>query len=757
MMRTPIVLAALLAASALGQVPETLVELSGNLGPARNVVVPQAGALSLAVNPGVAVESVEARVALAGQTARTTVQVNLRNSSSRPDDAVLLVPVPPGAVVSGFTFEGSASEPAVEVLAADEARRVYDGIVAKTMDPALLEFAGYGLIRSSVFPVPAQGTQKVRVSYEHLLERDGNRIDYVLPRSESLQNRHPWTVQVEIVAERPISTVYSPSHEVIAERVDPKRFEVRLADRAQLDPGAFRISYLLEGESGLAASLFAYPDPEVASAAGRRRPREESGYFLLLAGLPAHINDLAGRIRREVTVVIDRSGSMAGPKMDQAWAAALQVIEGLSEGEAFNIIDYATSVGSFAPAPVVKDARTAQEARSYLASLRAVGGTNIHDALLEALRQEPVEGMLPIVLFLTDGLPTIGRTRETEIRKLVENDNPHKRRVFTFGVGSDVNAPLLDRIAEVTRATSSYVLPGADVEVEVARVFRRLYGPVLAAPTLDTLGSGGELSTRLVGEVIPRTMPDLFDGDQVVLLGQYRSGSPITFRVRGNFLGRDRTFTFAFDPSAASTRHDFVPRLWASRRIAELIDQVRQDGADQFTEIVPGTHRELVDEIVRLSTRFGILTEYTSFLVREGTDLADFESLVMSCGTELHAKAIRKRWGTAALNQSLNVSRQKGQARLNFTNAFVDDTLRQVEFDQVQQLCDRAFFRRGNRWVDSRLIEQPEPTRVVILGSPEHAALLDRFVGERRQALMSLKGEILLEVDGEPVLVKDGC
>ena len=752
-----IALFVMLSPPALGQEAGAL----GQLGRASHVIIPQARSFPLRPYPtpaGIRIESVEVRVSIIEQTARTTMEIALRNVSSRPQEAVLLLPVPDGAVVSAFSYEGSASEPTAAVLRADEARRLYDAIVSKVRDPALLEFAGYNLIRSSVFPVPPQGSQRVRVTYEHLLEADGDRVDYVLPRSEALARRRPWTIAVDVESKHPIATAYSPSHELVTERLAPNRLSIRLAGGASLEPGPFRLSYLLERD-GLSASIFAYPDPKVGG-----------GYFLLMAGLPATI-DPTVRLKREVTIVIDRSGSMAGPKLDQARAAALQVIEGLDEGESFNIIDYASSVASFSPRPVIKSPQTAQQARRYLASIRAAGGTNLHDALLEALRQpsvSPEGSTLPLVLFLTDGLPTIGRTSEVAIREMVERGNPQKRRVFTFGVGEDVNVPLLDRIADITRARASYVLPGEDVEVVVARVFRRLNGPVFADATIRATDPAGEISTRLIRELIPARLPDLYEGDQLILLGQYREPGPITLSVAGNFLGAPREFSFRFDPASATTRNAFVPRLWASRRIAYLVDEVRQAGAaTALTPAVVGASYpneprfgELVDEIVRLSTEFGILTEYTAFLATEGTDLSDFDGLILGCRNELDTKAIRKRSGLAAVTQGINFNWQKGQTTLNYTNGYVDDRLRRVEITSVQQMCDLAFFRRGNRWIDSRLIgvaEWIQPHQTLMIGSREHFDLLRRLVGQGRQGVLSLTGEILLEVDGRAVLITDGC
>jgi Ca-activated chloride channel family protein len=746
--RTRLILAALTVAAALpGAAHAQEIEFPD----ISQVIIPQARSFPLRPDIGpVQITGIEVRAVIREQTARTALEVSLQNPASRQQEAVLLLPVPDGAVVSSMRFEGAASEPTARLLPRDEARRTYDSIVRKVRDPALLEFAGYSLIRSSVFPVPAQGTQKVRVVYEHVLEGDGNRLDYVLPRSESLERRVPWTVTVQLESEHPVSTVYSPSHEVDVQRVSSSKLAVQLAAAARLEPGPFRLSYLLERE-GVTASMFAYPDPSVGG-----------GYFLFVAGLPATIDPATTNIKREVTVVIDRSGSMAGPKMDQVKAAALQVIEGLADGEAFNIIDYATSVSTFAAQPVVKSNETSLEARAYLDAIRPSGGTNIHDALVEALRQECTDGHMPIVLFLTDGLPTIGRTSELAIREMVEQGNPHTRRIFTFGVGEDVNVPLLDRVAELTRATSTYVLPEEDVELKVATVFRRLYGPVFSAPALATTDTAGQESTRLVHEQIPEDLPDLFDGDSLIVLGQYRGEEAVTFKLSGEYLGDERSFTFTFDLASATTRNAFVPRLWASRRIAYLIDQIRQAGATTQPAVV-GTsmladprYDELIEEILRLSTKFGILTEYTSFLATEGTDLSNWDELKVGCSTTIDHKAVRTRSGRGALSQSLNFTQQKGQAWLNYGNTFVDENLSKVATNTVQQMNDRAFFKRGNRWVDSRLIEADPngtPDQTMAYGSEEHLELLRRLITEGRQGVLSMSGEILLDIDGRSILV----
>ncbi len=582
--------------------------------PASNVLVPQSRATAFAPDRGGSVQivRVDATIDIVETTATTTIEMHLENETSQRQEAELIIPVPDGAVIRGFAYDGPSGQVTAQVLPKDEARRIYESLVSRIRDPALVEFIGYNLIRSSVFPIEARGKQKVRLTYEHLLDVDGHRVDYILPRTESLQYAVPWNVTVKIRAERPISTVYSASHKLEMERIGQREVSLKIVAEASREPGPFRLSYLLQ-ENDVTASIFAYPDKKVGG-----------GYFLLLAGLPAKTAEDPNvqAIKREVTLVIDRSGSMRNEKIQQVKEAALQVIAGLRPGEAFNILLYSNTVEWFSPKPVVKSQATEEAARKYIEGITATGGTNIHDALQAALQQEPMEGMLPIVLFLTDGLPTVGQTSEAVIRELATKSNPHRRRVFTFGVGFDVNAALLEKIAAESRGRAEFVLPQEDVEAKVGAVFSQLSGPILAEPELRIIDTHGAAAIGRTRDILPEKLPDLFEGDRLILLGQYVGDDPVVFEITGNYFGKRRTFQSTLDFAKASEKNGFVPRLWASRKIAELIDAVRQAGADPAASVQDPKIKELVDEIVRLSTEFGILTEYTAFLAREGTDLA---------------------------------------------------------------------------------------------------------------------------------------
>jgi Ca-activated chloride channel family protein len=679
----------------------------------------------------VQVTQVDARIDLADQIATTTLDIALRNPTNRPLESELIVPVPHGAVLKAFAFEGGNAEATARLLPRDEARRIYDSIVAQTRDPALLEFVGHAVVKSSVFPVPANGTQKVRVTYEQLLEADGARLDYVLPRSEAVEYSVPWKLSMRVKSASRIASVYSPSHEIAVKQ--PSGNEASLTCETK-DPGAFRVSLLRETKDEMTASLLAYPDPKIGG-----------GYFLVMIAPPKPKAD-AVPIKREVTLVIDRSGSMAGPKLDQVKAAALQVIEGLNDSEGFNLIVYNEAVEMFAAQPVIKNAETTKQARDYIGALRVSGGTNIHDSIVEALRQKPLDGMLPLVLFLTDGLPTIGQTSEKAIREAVAKGNPHQRRVFTFGVGVDVNTPLLSRIARETRASAEFVLPKEDVEIKVGRVFDRLRGPLLTRPALRVLDDPNRVS-----DFIPSPLPDVFEGEQILLSGTYRGEAPLHFQLTGASAEGERKFDFTFNLDKASTANAFVARLWASNKIAVLSEAIRDLGADGAT----ANTTELVNEIVRLSTQFGILTEYTAFLAEEGTSLAAAPANASKAAFNYSDKAMKMRSGPAAVSQAGNLQKAVESKQLNVRNRFLDDKMKAVEITSVQQVQAGAFFNKGNRWSDANASKSERaPDRTIEIGSAEFGRLVDELAADNRQSLFALRGELLLEHRGQLVLIR---
>jgi Ca-activated chloride channel family protein len=424
------------------------------------------------------------------------------------------------------------------------------------------------------------------------------------------------------------------------------------------------------------------------------------------------------------------------------------------------VILYHEAVEMFAERPVRKSRDTDRDATEFLQGMTAHGGTDVHDALLEALRQPATEGTIPIVLFMTDGLPTIGQTSEAAIREMARKSNPHDRRVFTFGVGVDVNTPLLEKVAYESRGTATFILPRDDIEVKVAAVFQRLHGPVLADPVLAIGPSGTRKRAR---ELIPGRIPDVFEGDQIVLLGQYVGDAPLEFSLRGNYRGTRRVFHFRLALDGATTRNGFVSRLWASRKIGLLVDAIREQGG--AGGVVPrsakvnnsAATRELVDEIVRLSTEFGILTEYTAFLAHEGTNFGRKDQILSEAQARFRQRAVQTRSGLSSVNQDVNNQLQKSLSCVNPYNKFLDAEMKEVATAAVQQVCDLAFYKRREGWVDSRLVargSEVRAERVIPFGSEEFRDLAAKLAREGRQGGIALRGDILMLVDGKPVLIK---
>ncbi|MBX3390761.1 MAG: VWA domain-containing protein [Phycisphaeraceae bacterium] len=721
---------------------------------ARRWIAPQANVARLS--------AVDVRVSIDGQMATTTLELALSNPSGIPQEAEVMLPVPDGVSIRSLQFDGVGNEPTAKLLPRDEARRVYDEITRRRKDPALLEFAGYGMIRTSAFPIPANATLKARITYEQLLSSDNGRVEYVLPRSENIAiSPHAslggvaWTFACSIKGDRPISTIYSPSHELAIERTTPKSAEIKVSAAAAAAPGAFRITYLPEStkHEGLSATLLAYPDPSIGDGNG--------GFFLLLGALPPRDDDALIQ-KREVTLVLDRSGSMQGEKFQQARDAAIAVVNGLGEGELFNIIDYSDSVSSFEKAPVAKSATSAQQAKAYLGALRADGGTNIHDALLDAVRPGVAEGALPMIIFLTDGLPTVGVTNEVAIREAVKAANTHERRLFSFGVGYDVNTPLLSSLSSASRGAPTFVLPGENIENKVSQVFRRLDGPRLASPVLTT--------DRTIRELQPPTMNDVFEGDQILVVGQYTSTAPLKLRLDGKAGGKDVNYEMSFDTGeSASARNGYIARLWATRKIGFLLGEIREHSAEGVNRADPKM-KELVDEVVRLSTRYGVMTEYTSFLATEpGVDFVSGagREAMMDRATIGFTRRSFARAGKASANQEMNVTELRSAVvpQAAAVGGYVNKDMEQETVDGVQNIAQNTFYQRQapgdqnarQRWVDSRLLttETEKPDQTVAFGTPEYDLVAQRLIDLGQAGYLGMPGEVLVLVDSKRILLQN--
>jgi Ca-activated chloride channel homolog len=684
-----------------------------------------------------AVKSHRVDVSVKGVHARVTVDEEFVNLGHATLEAEYVFPLPQGAMVSAVTlFEGDVALEG-RLLTADAARKAYEEIVRRQRDPALLEYLGRDLYRVSVFPIPAGQSRKVRLRYDQALAPDGGVYELRYPLNTEKFSAQPLedvAVRVAIEADGPIGPVYCPTHEVAVTRPAKHRAEASFEAR-EVRPDTDFLLYWGVSPSDVGASLLTWWPHD-----------EDRGYFLFLAS-PAPGDGAARAAQpKQLTFVVDTSGSMAGDKLEQVRAALVQMVGALNQGDRFNLIAYDSSVRPLwdAPRPATFSAR--QEALEFVTGLKAVGGTNIEGALAAALAQPaPQDGASEAVLFLTDGRPTVGVTDPQAILAAVAKQNAARRaRLFVFGVGVDVNAVMLDKLALENHGDPSYVLPREDVEAKVGVLYEKLRYPVLTDVRLELAGLGAS-------EMLPALVPDLFRGGQLMLAGRYAKGGRREVVLLGKDGGVEREYHYLLDAAAKGQglREDFPARVWATRRIAFLVDQIRLSGRQE---------KELVDEIVRLSTRFGILTEYTSFLADERADHGRFAENATRSAAELRDLGGKAEGGAGVAQSAANwgrrgADRAPGQQKV-LAATKGDRDVEEVEIEGVRQVANRTFYRRVEGWVDVNVRDAGVVAETVTRWSDRFYELL-RTTTPAENARLAQAGDLVLEVQGRVLRVVD--
>jgi Ca-activated chloride channel family protein len=660
-------------------------------------------------------------VQLRDQVAEVQVSQTLHNPGSVPLEAEYDFPLPEEGAIESFVLLVDGREWPGRMLPRDEARRIYEDIVRTKRDPALLEYMGRGLYRTSVFPIPPGADRRVTLRYTQVCKRDRDLVEFGFPFGTQKFTARPIervSLHVDIRSRDPIKTVYSPGDDLEIERRDDHEARLSLVRRDVVPRADFRLIYTL-AEGALGATILS-----------TRPTAGEDGFFLLLASPQFQTAATGDRERsrpKTVVCVLDRSGSMAGKKLDQARRALRFVLERLRDDDTFNIVIYDDRVETFRPELVRYSERTRDEAMRYIENIREGGATNINDALKVALGQIPDGSRPSYVLFLTDGLPTAGETGEMAIAENCRKANDRRARLFVFGVGFDVNARLLDRLSGGNSGTSAYVKPDEDIEAPVARFYTKLTSPVLADLRI-------EFDSSDINRVYPRDLPDLFEGGQLVVAGRYRDSGRTTLRLSGRVGDERRRFEFPVElaPAGGGASYDFVARLWALRRIGFIIDQID----------LHGRSKELVDELVALSTRYGILTPYTSFL-------AD-ETVRLHAWAENAARAHRSLGGLSTLSGAAGVGQRSVKQDYFSTNQGGAPSLREAEqrrgpsapapppaaaapgfkpgavvrardaegnealAETVRQVGSKTFYFRQGGWIDSQ-VDAGEESRAVVL------------------------------------------
>jgi len=541
--------------------------------------------------PPLALVTHHVTVAIDDQVAVTTVEQTFRNHTDRNLEATYLFPVPKGANVNKFTMWVEGKETQGELLDAKKASDVYTSYVRRTQDPGLLEYLGNSLMKLRVFPIPPKSDQKVKISFTSVAQQDGGVIEYIYPLKtdgKGTRTLKEFSVKIGIKSQHPLQSIYSPTHAIDIRRKGEKEAAVEFEKNQAILDKDFQLFYSVGNKDiGLTPVLY-------------RPVSSEDGYFMFLVS--PQVESSMTRVPRDVVLVLDTSGSMSDVKMSQAKKALKQCLGQLTKADRFALVGFATAVRTYKDALTEATPEQLEKAEKWVDDLRAGGGTAILPALNAALDlRGKDDGRSFNMVFFTDGQATVDERNPAKIVKSVVGRNSANTRIFTFGVGDDVNAVMLDQLADETRAVSTYVRPAEDIEAKAAALNAKISHPVLTNVNLTC-------ADVKLHEVYPTQLPDLFHGGQLVVFGRFSGSGNTALKLTGKVGKEDRELAFDIKfpvRTDSDTGRDFVEQLWARRKVGFILDQIR----------VNGESKELVEEVTALAKKYGIATPYTSYLV----------------------------------------------------------------------------------------------------------------------------------------------
>ena len=570
-----------------------------------------------------------------------------------------VLPLPEGAVVTDFSMFVGEQELEGEVLDKEKAREIYEDYVREMKDPALLEYLDRNTFKARVYPIEAHSDKRIKMSYTEIINCDDGLCEYTYPlNTEKFSSTDIESVKIRgsITSQVPIKSLYSPTHDIEIIWIDDYNVEFSYEEMDVRPDKDFKLFYTISDEE-LDVNLLTYKE------AG------EDGFFMLM--MAPEFTPPEDVLPKDVVCVLDKSGSMAGEKIEQARNALTTIINNFNEDDRFGLVTFSTEVDLFRDGLEDATEYNLQWALDYVNNIKAVGGTDIHSALLAALELFDDEERPKIILFLTDGLPTVGVEDLGKILGDVEDANEDVR-IFVFGVGYEVNTHLLDKLSQENHGVSTYVEPEEDIEVKVGNLYNKISNPVMTSPEITIEGPG-------VYDIYPAELPDVFTGSQVRAYGRFKNLGDAVITLRGE-MGDDSVDLLFEREFTSDAQNDFLPRVWASRKIGYLLDTIRLEGENEA----------LIDDIIELSKRYGIATPYTSFLVLEDIPL---EEARVRASESLDA-AFAPQSGAGAVHAAESVAGFKSADYTGSNVQTIGDT-------QIKYAGSKAFLLKDGVWTDT--------------------------------------------------------
>jgi Ca-activated chloride channel homolog len=688
------------------------------------------------VAPPLALErtSSNVRATLADHVLRYEVEETFRNRGGTVQEADYMYPLPAGAAFQELQLSINGQLVSGEIMDAGRARSTYEEIVRRQRDPALVEWMGYGLLRARIFPINPGEEKRVVLRFQVIAPREGDaiRVDYQRGNGRTLVASSSDTHD----ARESSFTLHYPNTGRCNAYSPTQELQTRSSSGSQcvVDVG---------GEGAAVTILIPAPRTDRAAISVlANAPGSEDGFALITLSPPA---GRSATVPRDITFVLDVSGSMSGRKMEQARAAGRQLLGTLSRDDRFRMIDFSSDVRTFRDDFVDATPANIAAAQRYLSELQANGGTNIDGALELALApphsregqyregdndeyshssSRGVAGRLAVVLFVTDGEPTVGERDPAAIAAHAARMRG-PQRVFTFGLGADVNAQLIEQLALEGHGTAQFVRPDEDVERAVGLVASRLTSPIASDLRVTTQCGNAEGECVHLVHALPESPVDLFAGQDLVLLTRYTGSGHARLAFDGRSAAGPVHWETTVDFPAHERDNAFVPRLWATRRIGWLSAARRQNGASP----------EVDDELRTLGERYGIPTELTSYLVQEQQVAVSGGRIMDSMG---HSDLVgRAPAAPAAKFEAARAATEQRDAKsigsldkpmmlqeVVVTNGGKGGEMEKDRADALERAGNRIFAHRNDRWTD---ISFKSGTKIVRIKpfSPAYFAVLD--------------------------------
>ena len=675
------------------------------------------------------------------QVAQTTLEQTFYNPSNRRVEGTYIFPIPENAEIESFQMEINGNMTKGEILNAKKAKEIYEKIVRESKDPALMEYSDKAIYKIRIFPIEPKKEKKIKIKYKELLKKDGRMNAYKFPlRAEKFLTNpvNQISLKISIDSENELKSIYSPSHKIDIEREGKKSALLSYKEKDILPENNFEILFSThqDDESSIGFDFITY-----------KEKGNETGYYAMLISPGNWRPDTL--IPKDVIFVLDSSGSMRVKKLDQAKAAINFCLKSLNKTDQFEIIRYSTETESLFGNLKSANKKNLNLAKDFIQKIEAGGGTAIEEALLEAIKTSTPKNVKDSkrprqIIFITDGRPTIGETRTDKIiDRIIKTHHPIKKntRIFSFGIGTDINTKLLDLISQKTKASTEYVLPEESIELKISRFYSKV-----AQPVMTNISIKNESSVRL-SEEYPKDLPDLFKGDQLVTLGRYKINqkNEENFRafMQGSIAGKQVKFNLneKINPNRDNA---FIARLWATRKVGYLLEEIRLHGESE----------ELKDTVVKLARKWGIVTPYTSYLILEDEESRGVPITRQSIGnrkvtpksnniTIQEARLIRRKieaesflgfskneTGDSAVAASrasneLKSANQSGAFRDAYKESQYGNTNHNFKQQATRRIAGKTFFQNASGWIDSLASDESYKEEIKIkFGSDSYFKLL---------------------------------